>query len=72
MGVILFLNSYIEDYKQKHPAQPAPKLQTSDILLRNNCVVKIVEGDLTKIKCDAIVSSSGIDLSHGRKFPKYI
>ena len=32
--------------------------------------MKIIEGDLTKMKCDAVVSSSVGDLSHKRKLNK--
>ena len=70
LRTLLFLNSYIEDYKQKQSVQPTPKLQTNDISLPNGCVVKIIEGDLTKMKCDAVVSSSVGDLSHKRKLNK--
>ena len=59
-----FACSYVEDYKEKHPIPPPQTSESKVKLLKNGCVVRIIEGDLTKMKCDAIVSSSVGDLAH--------
>ncbi|XP_067929445.1 uncharacterized protein [Watersipora subatra] len=58
------LESYIYDYKKTNPAQTVTEKRQADIKLSNGTLVSIVEGDLTKMKFDAVVSSSSMDLSH--------
>ncbi|XP_067931475.1 O-acetyl-ADP-ribose deacetylase-like [Watersipora subatra] len=43
-----------------------------DITLPNGTLVSIMQGDLTKMKTHAVVSSSGADLSHQRGVSKAI
>ena len=54
----------MKNYKQKHLAKPIPKTTTEDIVLPNGVIVQVTEGDITKVNCDTIVSSSSPELSH--------
>ncbi|XP_067931163.1 uncharacterized protein [Watersipora subatra] len=58
------LESYIYDYKKRNPAQTVTEKRQADIKLSNGTLVSIVEGDLTKMKTDAVVTFSSAELSH--------
>ncbi|XP_067931145.1 uncharacterized protein [Watersipora subatra] len=66
------LESYISYYKKKKPAQPMMPKKQLEIKLPNGTVIDIMLGDLTKMKTDAVVSSSGANLAHKRGVSKAI
>ncbi|XP_067931473.1 uncharacterized protein [Watersipora subatra] len=69
---VRLLERYISHYKKKRPAHHVMQKKQFDITLPNGTVVSVMQGDLTKMKTDAVVSSSGADLAHQRGVSKAI
>ena len=68
MKHVVLLYRYIQDYITKHPECAKALEALPSIQLSNRVKIKVEYGDLTKTKCEAIVSSAAPDLGSGSKY----